>query len=316
MTTGATSRPTVTVAVPVLDEARDIDACLAAVDGQTYGDILEVLVVDGGSTDDTAPRAARHPRVRLLVNPRRIQAAALNVALAEAKGDVVVRIDGHCVVAADYVERCVDALERTGAAMVGGPMRPVATGRVQRAVALAMASPLGAGPARFHLGRGSGWVDTVYLGAYRTRLAREVGGYDEGVGVNEDAEFALRMGRRGGVWLDESICSTYVPRDRVGAVARQFFRYGRSRAATVRKHPGSIAPRQLIAPALVVGLLLPGIRRRVLPAYGAVVVLAAAGAARHDRDAAPALLVVLPAMHLSWGIGFFDGLARPPRGRP
>ena len=303
--------PTVTVAIPVLNEEAHIDACLDAVTAQTYVEIVEVLVVDGGSTDATRAMVADRSGVRLLDNPRRIQAAALNIALGEAKGDVFVRVDGHCVIAPDYVERCVEALELTGAAMVGGAMTPVAEGPLQRAIASAMASKLGAGTARFHTGGAPGPVDTVYLGAYRTELAREVGGYAEDVGVNEDAEFAIRMGRLGPVWFDPAVRSTYVPRSSVKAVSRQFYRYGRSRAATVRRHPRSLAARQLAAPLLVLGLLSP--RRRLLA--GAYLSIVAAGCAKHARKdpaAGVAMAAVIPTMHLSWGIGFLRGLARAP----
>ena len=301
-------KPTVTVVVPVLNEAQHLDRCLDAVAEQTYPEIVEVLVVDGGSTDDTRARANRRDGlVRLLANPRRIQAAALNIALAEAKGEVTVRVDGHCVIAPDYVERCVEALGKTGAAMVGGAMRPAAEGWLPRGIGAAMTSPLGAGPARFHVGGPSGWVDTVYLGAYETEVAREAGGYREDVGVNEDAEFAIRMSRQGGVWFDDSIRSTYTPRSSLPGVARQFYRYGRSRAATVWRHPETIAPRQLVAPLLLLALASPW-RRKAAVAYAGVVLVAAAREVRSDPKASPVLLLALPAMHLPWGAGFLRGL--------
>jgi glycosyltransferase involved in cell wall biosynthesis len=304
-----TERPTVTLVIPVLNEEHHLAACLEAVDAQTYPAIIEVLVVDGGSTDATREVASSHPCVRVLDNPRRIQAAALNIGLSQATGTVVVRVDGHCALEPDYVERAVRALDETGAAMVGGAMRPVGTTTIQRGVALAMTSPVGAGPARFHVGGGAGWVDTVYLGAYRTDVVRAAGGYDEAVGVNEDAELAYRMQSLGGVWFDPSIRSTYVPRPDLRSVARQFYRYGRSRAATVRKHPRSIAPRQLAPPALLIGLASPW-RRPVAWAYGAVLLAGFADAARRDARAAPVAVVMLPTMHVCWALGFFRGLLR------
>ena len=243
----------------------------------------------------------------MLDNPDRVQAAGLNVGIAAAAGEVIVRVDGHCTIEPEYVERCVEALVRTGAALVGGAMSPVAERGMPAAIALAMASPLGAGPARFHSGGAPGWVDTVYLGAYRTADAVAVGGYATDVGVNEDAEFAVRMAKRGGVWFEPSIRSTYTPRRSLRAVATQFWRYGTSRAATVRRHPSSLAPRQLAGPLLVLGLCSPW-RRRVLGAYlGVVAAEAVRQAASAGRDG---LLVapVLPAMHVPWGIGFLVGL--------
>jgi succinoglycan biosynthesis protein ExoA len=299
--------PSVTVAIPAYNESDAIEACLDAVMAQTYPNVTEVLVIDGRSEDDTRLRAERVAGVRVLDNPLRIQAAALNAALSVATGEVFVRVDGHCRIAPDYVERAVDALERTGAALVGGAMTPIGTSWIQRGISVAMISRLGAGPARFHRRGGPGWVDTVYLGAYRTQTGRDVGGYAPDLGVNEDAEFARRMTSRGGIYFDSTICSTYTPRATVRAVAQQFFRYGKSRAATIRRHPDSLAARQLAAPLLVIGLLSP-VRNRVGLAYGFVVLGRAAWTARTDPTAGVAMTAVLPAMHLSWGLGFFKGL--------
>jgi succinoglycan biosynthesis protein ExoA len=307
--------PSVSVIVPVLNEGRHLKACLSAIEAQTYPAVLEILVADGGSTDQTRDIALAHPAVRLLDNPMRIQAAGLNAALREAAGDVVVRVDGHCTIASDYIERCVSALQRTGAAMVGGVMVPAATpGGVGRAAALAMRSRVGAGPARFHAGGRAGWVDSVYLGCYPTRVARAAGGYSLGVGVNEDAELAYRLRSRGGVWFDPGIRASYIPRHHLSDVARQFFRYGLSRAATLRLHPDSLAPRQLAAPLLILGLGSPW-RRWVALSYAALVASRVVPEVRRDPAAAAALAVLLPVMHLSWGSGLLlgvSGLAQPP----
>lgn len=294
----------------MFNEQAHVGACLDAVGAQAYPNIHEVLVVDGGSTDATRELVTqRGGIVRLLPNPRKIQAAALNVALAEVVGEVMVRVDGHCLIAPDYVERCVAALQESGAAMVGGGMTPKADGWLQEGIAAAMMSPLGVGPARFHVGGPPSWVDTVYLGAYRTQLARDVGGYREDVGVNEDAEFAIRMRPHGGIRFDPSIRSTYAPRSSLTAVARQFYRYGRSRAATVRRHPASLAPRQLAAPLLLLGLASPW-RRPVAAAYGCLlVVVGARQLAKRPRSAA-GLTLALPAMHLPWAAGFLFGILR------
>jgi succinoglycan biosynthesis protein ExoA len=301
------ARAAVTVVIPVLDEGPHLGRCLESVTAQTYHPIAEILVVDGGSTDDTVAVAEQVPGVRVLPNPRRVQSAAMNVALHAAQGDLIVRVDGRCELPEDYVGRCVAALDATGAAMVGGRMEPHAEGRWPVGIAAAMSSPVGVGPARFHHGGTAGWVDTVYLGAFRRADALAVGGYDETFAINEDAEFAHRLATRGGVWFDPSIAVGYVPRSSFPRLARQFFRYGLGRAATVRKHPRSLAPRQLAAPALVLGLLS---RRRLAVAALdlAGVAVAAADQWRRDRTAAPGFAVSLPVMHLSWGSGFLVGL--------
>ncbi len=306
--------PSVTVLIPALNEERHISGCLASVLAQTYDGIVEILVMDGGSSDRTCAVAAEFPKVRIIENPRRIQSAALNRGLQEARGDVVVRVDAHCVLNNDYVERAVDALERTGAGMVGGTMDPAGQSPMQRAVARAMSSRFGAGPARFHVGGESGWVDTVYLGAFRKDLLLEIGGWAEDVGVNEDAELAYRVSRKSGVWYEPTMHASYVPRDSLRAVAKQFYRYGRSRATTVRKHPQSLSGRQLVAPALVVGLVSPW-RRLVCTLYaGLLAALTLQSATRDGLKAEALFATVLPVMHCSWGVGFFAGhVAGPPK---
>lgn len=309
--------PTVTVALPVLDEEQHLRAALASIAAQTYPDIIEVLVADGGSRDRTREIAASYPGlpVRVLDNPGRIQAAGLNVALREARGSVFVRVDGHCVLEPDYVERCVATLSERGAALVGGGMTPETDGRVQRGIATAMSSRYGAGPARFHTGGAPGWVDTVYLGAFVTEIGRRVGGYAEDVGVNEDAELAIRLGRVGGVWYDPAIRSHYTPRRDLVALGRQFFRYGWSRALTIRRHPRTIRARQLAAPALVLALASPW-RRPVVLVYLAGVAARTAVETADDRPTAVGFAASLPTMHLAWGAGFLSGLVyqktRPP----
>lgn len=311
------SPTTVSIVIPTYQEASAIDACLASVSAQDHPAIVEVLVVDGGSTDDTRARAALHPGVRVLDNPRRMQSAALNVGLAAAQGEVVVRVDGHCVLEPDYVSQCADALDRSGAAMVGGAMNPEAEGPVQLGIGDAMGSRFGAGPARFHTGGVGAWVDTVYLGAYRRDVARQAGGYATDVGVNEDAEFAHRMGGHGGVWFDPAIRSRYQPRSSLPALAKQFYLYGLSRAATAKRHPASVSYRQLVAPALLVALVALPKRRWTMGAYlaglgGATVLDGGPGPIRRA-----VFLLSLPIMHGCWAVGFLAGMGglAPPRPR-
>lgn len=304
----AGAAPSVSVIMPVLDEAAMIAGCLEAVVAQDYPGLVEIVVADGGSTDGTREVAAGFPSVVVVDNPRRSRPAGLNVAIAAAKGDVAVRVDARTRLSPDYVTRCVAALERSGAAMVGGPMRYSCDNARQRGIAAAMMSRVGAGPAEFRrLGGEPRYVDTVYLGAFRREVVERLGGYDERSGGNEDAELAFRSRAAGGVYLDPAIVSTYAVREGLRPLARQFYRYGRNRARTVRKHPASLSARQLAVPLLAAGLVSPW-RRKVLGAYGAVVLGRAALEATRDPGAAPSLLLALPTMHVAWGAGFARGM--------
>ena len=305
--------PSVTVIVPVLNEEHHLRRCLEALGAQTRPPD-EILVIDGGSTDRTVEVAESFRGVRVLENPERLQAAGLNRGINESSGDVIVRVDAHVRLASDYVQRCACLLRRPEVSLVGGGMTPVAEGWRQRGIAAALTSRLGAGPARFHVGGAAGWVDTVYLGAFRRADAVSIGGYHPWLVTNEDAEFAHRMRALGGVWFDPDLRSEYVPRDTYVALARQFFRYGRGRATTARLDHRSVAPRQLAAPALIVGLLSRW-RGRVGLLYIVFVVAAATRMSMADVRSRAGFGLALPVMHLSWGGGFLFGLLRPYRPR-
>ena len=273
--------------------------------------MIEIVVADGGSSDESRSLAASFPGVRVVDNPRRIRPAGLNAAIEAAKGDVIVRVDSRTALAPDYVERCVVALERRAQPSSAGkcdtrPMTPAARHRGCDDVAPRVPGrrPSGAREARRR------FVDTVYLGAYRAVTIREMGGYDEWSGGNEDAELAWRARDYGGVYLDPSIKSLYFGREGLQALARQFYRYGHNRARTIRKHPGRSRTVSWPSP-LFVGLASPS-RRKVLTAY--VVVIFARGALELIEDPAtvPILLASFPTMHAAWGLGFPRGIVKRP----
>lgn len=302
------SCPTVSVVIPVLNGVATLASCLEALRSQTYQRIVEILVVDGGS-DDGTPDIAAALGAEVLSNPKRIQAAALNIGIREARGEVVVRVDARTIVEPDYVEACVCALSETGAAMVGGAQVPVSTGTaVARGISSAMRSRFGGGTAAFRDAHRSGWVDTVYLGAYWRSQCLAVGGYDETRPTNEDAELALRLSPRGGIWLDARIRSSYMARTTLPALAKQYFEYGRGRGRTVRQYPASVRPRQLAPLLLVVSFLLP-LRRFAVVAYGVGTLLSYRTLLETDVSGGAVAVVATPVMHLSWAFGFLRSLA-------
>jgi succinoglycan biosynthesis protein ExoA len=319
------SDASVSVVVPAHRSAETIEVALDAVLAQDPP-VGEVVVAVGPSTDGTAALVAaiarQDPRVRLVHNPSGRTPDALNAAIAATDGQIVVRVDAHAVLPPGYVRRAVATLRETGAANVGGRQIPVGETAFGRAVAAAMRSPLGAGGAAYRTGTTPGPVDTVYLGVFRREALADVGAFDPRFARNQDAELNHRLRRAGhAVWFDPDLEVVYRPRSTVRGLASQYFQYGRWRRLTGRVHPGSLAPRQLAAPALVV--LLGGaagasaITRDLRPfaIVAGSYLLAVAGAGVHAagaRDGLPAA-VALATMHLSWGIGFLVG---PPRRIP
>src|SRR5688572_14101011 len=165
----------VTIAMPAYNEEKYIEACIASVQAQDYPpDLIEILVADGRSTDRTREILARlavdDPRIRVIDNPARLQAAGLGLLVKESTGDILVRMDVHAEYAPDYVRKCVETLERTGADNVGGAQRAKAKTFFQKALCAALQSPLGVGGAAYRDAGAEGPVDTVFLGAFRRRV--------------------------------------------------------------------------------------------------------------------------------------------------
>lgn len=316
--------PLVTVIMPIRNEEAFIARSLGAVLRQDYpADRLEILIADGQSEDQTRAVIRALPeseRVQIIDNPRRRQAFGLNLALRRARGEIIARVDGHTVIAPDYIRHCVHALRETGAVNVGGRMEPHGDTRIGRAIAAAGASRFGV-PTAFHVSGRPQFTDTVYLGAWPREALIAAGGFDERLRVNEDYELNYRLRQAGGrIFLSPDIRSTYYGRQTLGALARQYATYGWDRTNTLRLHPGSLKPRQLVAPmfvaALVMGAALSplGVAPRLaLLALLALYALAdGAASALVARRAGWDLFAIAPAvfatMHVAWGLGFWVGI--------
>jgi glycosyltransferase involved in cell wall biosynthesis len=320
--------PFVSVVMPIRNEADFIAQSLGSVLAQDYPtDRFEVLVADGRSNDRTreivSSLAGQVPQVRVIDNPEGIVPTGFNAALRVARGDIIVRVDGHTELANDYVRQCVVELERTGAENVGGRMTAGGKGPVGNAIVLATSSPFGVGGARFHYSESEEWVDTVYLGAWRRSTFDRLGGFDEEFVRNQDDEFNYRLRAAGGrILLSPKIRSRYFSRGSWAALWRQYEQYGFWKVRVLQKHAAQMKLRQFAPPAFVVGLLLAlasaPFSRLGRIAGGALVLsyLAALawGTLRSRSGQPPSVVARLPIafaiLHVSYGLGFMAGLLR------
>lgn len=350
--------PFVTIIMPIRNEAGYIERSLKAVLSQDYPpERMEVLVIDGMSTDGTReivrrviesvrkmreqgneePKGSgyteqplithpssfvtpRYPSVTLLDNPSHIIPTALNIGLRRARGDVIIRVDGHCEIAPDYVRRCVEVLQKTGADCVGGLITTIGENWMARAIALAQSSPFGVGGVAFRTGRKQGsYVDTVAFGAYRRDVFERIGGFDEELVRNQDDEFNFRLIQAGGkIWLDPSIRSVYYSRASLRSLWKQYFQYGFYKVRVIQKRRAIPSWRHLVPAAFVIGLagsvLLAIVTVQPLWAlciagpYAFANLLASLWTARRDWRTLPLLPLAFATLHLSYGIGFLFGL--------
>lgn len=315
---------TVSVIIPMLDEAETIERCIRTFDDQDHpADALDVIVIDGGSTDGSRDiveaMTVDRPWLRVVDNSARVASAGFNRGIDVAKGDVVCIVSSHGSVGPDFVSRSVRALEETGAAGVGGKLLHEGRDPVGRAIGLAMTSPFGmASPFRYATTRRE--VDTIGHPVYRRAVLDEVGHFDESLDRNSDYELNQRIRNAGHrLVFDPDIVTTYHPRATLSGLARQFWDYGRWKAQIVRRDPTNLRWRHAVPPALVVAVAVAPLAsttrhgRRAAGisalAYGAVLAAACRGSrpARHEADLVT-FLAAFPVMHLTWGAAFLRGL--------
>lgn len=258
-------KPDITVIIPCYNEQDTITLLLEAIYQQTYPkEKLEVLIVDGHSTDATLANVTRfrnaHPdlNIRIIENPQRIIPVALNLGIKESTGEIIIRLDAHSIPYRDYIERCVFALQDKKAENVGGiwEIKPGGNHWIARAIAQAASHPFGVGDARYRVGGKAQYVETVPFGSFYKSLFSKVGYFNEKLLTNEDYEFNQRIRLNGGkIWFDPSIKSIYFSRKTLRELAKQYRRYGYWKAKMILQNPRSLRWRQAIPPLFVISIL-------------------------------------------------------------
>jgi len=308
--------PPVSIILTVINEALHLRAALKAALSSNYQGELEVILAVGPSTDKTwqiaKELAGQDSRITVLENISGRTPNGLNAALKLAKNQIIVRIDGHSEIDKDYIRKAVDTLRETKAVNVGGIMLAQGTTSFEKAVAVAMRSPIGVGSSRFHVGGEAGPTDTVYLGVFQKSALDAVGGYDERFTRAQDWELNYRLRKNGGVvYFDPELKVIYRPRSSLKKLALQYFEYGKWRRAVVRQHSRTINFRYLAPPlnlilqliSLALALFVSSLFFIPIISYLGAIILASfiIGKGLAQRIYLPIVLIF---MHFCWGFGF------------
>ena len=319
----------ITIILPIRNEKKYIKYCLDAILAQDYPqDQIEILIVDGLSDDGTreivATYQADHPNIRVINNPGKIVPTGMNLALREVKGEVVIRVDGHCVIASDYVTNCVRHIQEDGVDGVGGAMNTIGEDFTSEVIALAMSSKFGVGNSSFRTETGqTKLADTVPFPAYTHEIIQKVGLYDEELVRNQDDEYNYRIREAGGnILLAEDVRSTYYSRGSLTKLWKQYFQYGFWKVRVLQKHPKQMSLRQFVPPvfvlSIIISLILAFVIRwgwialaAVLGLYMAVnLVFTFSIAAKNGWQLLGLLPLAFAIIHFSYGLGFLIGLVK------
>lgn len=331
------SPPFISIVVPVRNEERYIARLARSLLDQDYpADRYEIVMADGGSTDRTRPilrEVDPDGRIRVLDNPGRTAPAALNVAIAATRGEIVTRVDAHSHVAPDYLSRIVAVFAETGEAVVGGPVRMDADTPFRTALVEALHSPVGVGAVPYRTLRERAYVESLQTGSFRREVLDEVGPFDESLAVVEDLDMNTRIRKAGHrLLLDPSIRFWYFPRSCLSTLWKQIYTVGLVKARILWKHPDIFKLKYVLPTAFVAGLvtaavalslgamtghgLLEAIGGAYLAAYALSVGAFAAVRIRRLGPGALRLLAILPTLHVGYGLGFAVGAAEKLLGLP
>ena len=318
--------PRVTLVVAMRNEQRFIERCIRSILEQDYpADLLEALVFDGGSTDRSRAIAeslvAERDDWLVADNSGLVQSSGWNLGIGRATGEVIGIVSAHTELAPDYVTQAVETLRRTGADLVGGPVRAQGATYEGQAIAVATSSPFGIGGARAHYTEREEEVDTVFQGLCLRSVYERIGSFDPEMVRNQDDEFSYRLRARGGrIVCNPAIRSRYHNRGTLRSLARQYFHYGFWKVRVMQKLPRQMQVRHFVPPVFVASLLGAAVWSLVAPAglvalglvAGSYAICNLAASAVAAKKAgiryAPIMPIVFATLHLSWGIGFLVGL--------
>lgn len=317
----------ISVIVPVYNEEKYIDGCIASMLAQDYPrDAMEWFFVDGMSTDRTWEMLENYRQqfpqlIHILRNPNKTVPYAMNLGIRAAKGTYIIRLDAHAEYANDYFTKCVQVLDETGADNVGGVMETKARTPIGKTIAKMLSSRFGVGDAQFRTNGNDGYVDTVPFGAFRREVFEKVGLYDERLTRNQDSELNYRIIHNGGkIYLSNQIKLAYYCRDSVKGIVKMALLNGKWNIITSKLCPGSMRLRHFIPCCFVLSLIGMPILTALwwvfgllfgmeLLLYFALDVLFSAKAAESAKEFLQ-LLCLFPLFHICYGWGSIVGILK------
>jgi glycosyltransferase involved in cell wall biosynthesis len=324
--------PTVSIIMPIRNEAAYIERSLESVLMQDYApDLLEILVADGNSNDDTKDKIARlckrfpKHQVRVIDNPHQYMPLGFNLGLKYVRGEIIIMMGGHAEIAQDYISQCVKLLNEYPVVCVGGTIDTIADGWVSKTIAIAMSSLFGVGDVAFRTRPDRTMeVDTAVYAAYKSHVFSEIGCLDEEMIRNQDDEFNYRLREQGGkILFSPQIHSRYYSRSGFLSLWKQYYQYGFYKVRVLQKHPRQMRPRQFVPPAFVLSLIVSAIFALSFIFHSSSLILQLSSfvpitylianffaslytASTHGWKYLPFLPLTFAILHLSYGFGFLS----------
>ncbi len=314
--------PTISVIIPCRNEENYIVQNINSILNQSYKGKVEVLVVDGMSTDNTRSLVAQfnNPLVKLIDNPHQFTPHAMNIGVDNAEGEFFVILGGHSYLDKQFIEKNVEILlSDSSIGCSGGQIKNIYENEEGEIISKAMASKFGVGNATFRVGGKPGFVDTVAFGMYRKEVHYAIHKFDETLVRNQDDDYNFKLTQAGyKVFFDPEIVSYYYVRGSYSKLYRQYFQYGYWKVFVNKKHKTVTSIRQLFpflfVSGILAGMLLSlfswvfgGLLTIVLVMYGALAILFGIQEGKSLPEGFK-IAFVFAILHTSYGFGYLKGI--------
>jgi cellulose synthase/poly-beta-1,6-N-acetylglucosamine synthase-like glycosyltransferase len=316
---------TVSIIIPCRNEKKYISKCIDSFLKQSYPrELIQIVVADGMSNDGTRDilqdYCDKYSNVKLIDNKGLSAPKGMNLGIKSSNSDIIIIFGAHAYAHEDFVSNNVKYLENEEIGCAGGPIETINDSDLGRAISLAMSSPFGVGNALFRYAQKETYVDTVAFGAYRKEVLDKIGYFDEELVRNQDDELNYRVIKNGyKIILSPSIKSTYYGRGSYSKLWKQYYQYGFWKVRVMQKHGKPASIRHLVPAAFVLtnvfGLILGLLFKPILylwvceiAAYALMNILFSFKLSSKSLKIIGLLIPVFPILHLSYGLGFINGL--------
>ncbi|WP_416175430.1 glycosyltransferase family 2 protein [Clostridium sp.] len=316
---------TVSIVIPCRNERNYIKRCIDSFINQTYDSSLyEVLVCDGMSDDGTRDIIKNYENmydnIKLIDNKGLSAPRGMNEGIKSSKADVIIIFGAHAYADENFIKENILALTTHEVGCVGGPIETINENDKGLAISMAMSSPFGVGNALFRYSKEETYVDTVAFGCYKREVLDDIGYFDEELVRNQDDELNFRVIEKGyKILLSPKIKSYYYSRASLRKLWKQYYQYGFWKVRVMQKHGGLASLRHIVPAAFVltniIGILGSIFNRWILYLWMLEVILYLIGDVLFsfklilkNKKIWKYIFLIFPILHLSYGIGFINGL--------
>ena len=315
----------VTIVIPCRNEEKHIAECINAIYACDIKSLeLEVIVVDGMSTDNTIGEIEKlqkkYPSLRVIQNEKQVTPVAFNLGIIASKGEYIQIVGARQVISKNYLLDAKRILQgNSDVWCVGGGVVNLYQNKESEIIGLAMGSSFGVGGGNFRVLKKSGYTDTVGTPMYPRRVFDEIGLFDEALLRNQDDELNFRITSKGRkIYLNTEIQIKYYVRAKLSNLFKQYFQYGYWKVYVNKMHGTITSVRQLVPLFFVLGLIV-GLSASIfltialwvyLSWLSLYIFLAIVFGIYSAKSFVKGLRVALvfPVLHFSYGWGYLKGL--------